>query len=116
MLSDSFFFFQAEDGIRDVAVTGVQTCALPISVPPGDYWIRIEVNPGFTPGAGEPCPAYDPLAGLCHNFAESDYTNNVAMVRITLPTDRPGKTGFGAGSGDNARDNEVDDENRKTEN
>src|SRR2546429_1640773 len=25
-----FFFFQAEDGIRDVAVTGVQTCALPI--------------------------------------------------------------------------------------
>src|SRR2546422_1113905 len=28
--SISFFFFQAEDGIRDVAVTGVQTCALPI--------------------------------------------------------------------------------------
>src|SRR6266436_3510875 len=27
----TFFFFQAEDGIRDVAVTGVQTCALPIS-------------------------------------------------------------------------------------
>src|SRR2546429_9543192 len=26
----AFFFFQAEDGIRDVAVTGVQTCALPI--------------------------------------------------------------------------------------
>ena len=25
-----FFFFQAEDGIRDTAVTGVQTCALPI--------------------------------------------------------------------------------------
>jgi len=25
-----YFFFQAEDGIRDVAVTGVQTCALPI--------------------------------------------------------------------------------------
>src|SRR2546429_3534775 len=28
-----FFFFQAEDGIRDVAVTGVQTCALPIGQP-----------------------------------------------------------------------------------
>src|SRR2546422_3598964 len=28
-----FFFFQAEDGIRDVAVTGVQTCALPICSP-----------------------------------------------------------------------------------
>src|SRR2546423_9309281 len=28
----SFFFFQAEDGIRDKLVTGVQTCALPICV------------------------------------------------------------------------------------
>src|SRR5256886_3174025 len=28
----SFFFFQAEDGIRDLTVTGVQTCALPISL------------------------------------------------------------------------------------
>src|SRR3712207_3293532 len=27
-----FFFFQAEDGIRDIGVTGVQTCALPISL------------------------------------------------------------------------------------
>src|SRR5256885_7047066 len=27
---DHFFFFQAEDGIRDYKVTGVQTCALPI--------------------------------------------------------------------------------------
>ena len=32
-----FFVFQAEDGIRDVAVTGVQTCALPI-------FISIDVN------------------------------------------------------------------------
>src|SRR2546430_4802800 len=36
MMTDSpvrrlFFFFQAEDGIRDLTVTGVQTCALPIS-------------------------------------------------------------------------------------
>src|SRR5690606_39434997 len=30
----SFFFFQAEDGIRDFHVTGVQTCALPISREP----------------------------------------------------------------------------------
>src|SRR5260370_9970330 len=30
-----FFFFQAEDGIRDSSVTGVQTCALPISAPTG---------------------------------------------------------------------------------
>src|SRR2546422_6269003 len=37
------FFFQAEDGIRDVAVTGVQTCALPICLPECDapaQWAR----------------------------------------------------------------------------
>src|ERR1017187_8074239 len=31
-----FFLFQAEDGIRDASVTGVQTCALPIYVKHGD--------------------------------------------------------------------------------
>ena len=36
-----FFFFQAEDGIRDIGVTGVQTCALPISE------VRAEVNETF---------------------------------------------------------------------
>src|SRR5205807_6005479 len=33
LLSLVFFFFQAEDGIRDYKVTGVQTCALPILKP-----------------------------------------------------------------------------------
>src|SRR5687767_15777103 len=32
------FFFQAEDGIRDKLVTGVQTCALPIYIP---LWVRV---------------------------------------------------------------------------
>src|SRR3712207_4239940 len=32
-----FFFFQAEDGIRDIGVTGVQTCALPILAPVQRY-------------------------------------------------------------------------------
>src|SRR5690625_7862668 len=35
----SIFFFQAEDGIRDGHVTGVQTCALPISLW-ADRWYR----------------------------------------------------------------------------
>src|SRR3712207_8090481 len=34
------FFFQAEDGIRDIGVTGVQTCALPICVLPAVSRIR----------------------------------------------------------------------------
>src|SRR2546422_9892825 len=42
-----FFFFQAEDGIRDVAVTGVQTCALPIL--PSSF--RITSLPGRVTGA-----------------------------------------------------------------
>src|SRR5256886_12703201 len=33
--TEIFFFFQAEDGIRDLTVTGVQTCALPICRRPG---------------------------------------------------------------------------------
>src|SRR2546429_6469793 len=36
-----FFFFQAEDGIRDVAVTGVQTCALPISRFTNSFVVRV---------------------------------------------------------------------------
>src|SRR3712207_8126470 len=32
------FFFQAEDGIRDIGVTGVQTCALPILPGLADSW------------------------------------------------------------------------------
>src|SRR5215475_14709930 len=42
-----FFFFQAEDGIRDFHVTGVQTCALPIS--------DLELNP--SPYSGLRCPS-----------------------------------------------------------
>src|SRR5438876_5918842 len=37
-----FFFFQAEDGIRDGRVTGVQTCALPILVVPEDAVVPAE--------------------------------------------------------------------------
>src|SRR5438046_6317665 len=35
-----FFFFQAEDGIRDWSVTGVQTCALPILGQEGRHCLR----------------------------------------------------------------------------
>src|SRR5439155_11659353 len=38
-LSCSFFFFQAEDGIRDGHVTGVQTCALPISGTGDEFYV-----------------------------------------------------------------------------
>src|SRR2546425_5705260 len=49
-----FFFFQAEDGIRDKLVTGVQTCALPISLLAGAGLERLEL-------AGHIAARLDPL-------------------------------------------------------
>ena len=56
-----FFFFQAEDGIRDYDVTGVQTCALPI-LPP-----FIALN---EPEASLHPDLMKPLAGLIAKAAE----------------------------------------------
>src|SRR5687767_15484071 len=39
-----FFFFQAEDGIRDKLVTGVQTCALPISLVGTLLWVAVSLG------------------------------------------------------------------------
>src|SRR5438874_10059179 len=47
----SLFFFQAEDGIRDLYVTGVQTCALPILSAKFDLSLSLAERRG---GAGEP--------------------------------------------------------------
>src|SRR5438067_5664299 len=64
---ESFFFFQAEDGIRDRNVTGVQTCALPICDPPvrrgaaADGRVAAEVQADLERAAAEPGPG--PPAG-----------------------------------------------------
>src|SRR5207247_8873781 len=53
------FFFQAEDGIRDPLVTGVQTCALPISIPrqptqrlPTQSWQHSSSDGNYTDASG----------------------------------------------------------------
>src|SRR5216683_3130609 len=51
-----FFFFQAEDGIRDLIVTGVQTCALPISRAPGGRAVGRAADTGGAAGAAAPVP------------------------------------------------------------
>src|SRR3989442_831830 len=79
-------------------------------IPPGQYIIRITVNPPFTAAAGEPCPHID-LSGFCHQLPESNFTNNVAEVLITIP-DPNGKTGFGPGAGNITNTELIDDENR----
>src|SRR5256886_16801251 len=48
-----FFFFQAEDGIRDLTVTGVQTCALPICAPATTTATIANVLPAVNPGANQ---------------------------------------------------------------
>src|SRR5437762_9354918 len=53
VLSCIFFFFQAEDGIRDTSVTGVQTCALPISASRSPTAGRFTYGPA-TMKAGSP--------------------------------------------------------------
>jgi hypothetical protein len=63
-------------------------------VPPGVYTIEVEVNPAYPPENGV-CPRVtDPATGLCHQFAESDYTNNVGRATVII-TDHPGRSGYG---------------------
>ena len=62
-------------------------------VPPGDYTIRITVNPPFVAASGEPCPFTD-SDGFCHQLPELNYGNNVSEIQITIPP-HPGKQGVG---------------------
>jgi hypothetical protein len=63
-------------------------------VPPGNYYIEVEVNPAYSAGR-KGCPLVtDPATGLCHQFEESNYANNVGRVAITIPS-HPGRTGYG---------------------
>src|SRR5256886_12514522 len=50
----SYFFFQAEDGIRDLTVTGVQTCALPISCSNSGAKVPGPAQPRSPPSAADP--------------------------------------------------------------
>src|SRR5947209_17100631 len=60
----AIFFFQAEDGIRGIGVTGVQTCALPIWPDgAGDQVLAAEYGGGDAPhfGRGDEVDAREPL-------------------------------------------------------
>ena len=76
------------------------------SVPPGNYRIRITVNPPFKARRNEACPNVD-SAGMCHQLPESDYTNNVVEVPVFIPA-HPGREGAGPLAG-NAEPTEVPD-------
>lgn len=63
-------------------------------VPPGTYTIQVEVNPAYAPTNGV-CPRVkDPLTGLCHQFAERRYDNNIGSATVQI-TGHPGRAGYG---------------------
>src|SRR3989475_4139500 len=78
LLACMFFFFQAEDGIRDLTVTGVQTCALPIS----GYRV-VPVNPGHATILGEKsyptltAAAADQAIDVVDVFRRSEYVGTI---------------------------------------
>jgi len=77
-------------------------------VPPGDYIIRITVNPGFTPQPGESIAFASPdpgHPGVYHQLFESNYENNVGEFAVTIP-DHPGKDGSGPMA--NSKINSID--------
>jgi len=64
-------------------------------VPAGTYMLRITVNPPFAPDRRGNCPRVkDAATGLCHQFAESNYANNVGTALIQIPA-HPGREGVG---------------------
>src|SRR5256885_6065397 len=74
-----FFFFQAEDGIRDYKVTGVQTCALPI------WAVRSSTTPlmkAVLRNYQEWFEAADPLAGYFDRI-DSAFGDRSAEIRAT---------------------------------
>src|SRR5438445_207258 len=87
-----FFFFQAEDGIRDIGVTGVQTCALPISRREPSVLLRPHEAPHGPPrgrnrGSGvgrRPCDRGEPRPGF-----EPDPREPPGDRRGRPPSDRP---------------------------
>jgi hypothetical protein len=77
-------------------------------VPPGNYFIEVEVNPGYSAGNAA-CPLVtDPATGLCHQFAESNYANNLGRVALTIPA-HPGRTGYGPLKNNNDKITAADD-------
>ena len=62
-------------------------------VPPGDYIIRITVNPPFKATRGEACPNVDPQ-GFCHQLPETNYSDNVGTAAISI-SEHPGRKGIG---------------------
>src|SRR5207302_3389182 len=105
---DYVFFFQAEDGIRDFHVTGVQTCALPIwplqppPLAPGPF-----VPAPLLPGPGTPAPPSG-MAGLVPPGTDRPVALRPAWTRTT-----PDRKSVVQGKSVDARGPRLHDVNRR---
>src|SRR5437763_12653670 len=95
-----FFFFQAEDGIRDTSVTGVQTCALPISPtsPTGGVVKKMFAEPGYVPvstGAGPGADGPFAANGLVPRLVPRNRTAAL-FTRLSTPPPLPRVSWAGA--------------------
>ena len=77
-------------------------------VPAGDYIIRVTVNPPYAPNKKGQCPLVKDSMGTCRQFPESNYSNNVREVLISIP-DHPGREGVGPLKNEKALDYEPVD-------
>src|SRR5216684_5890850 len=108
-----FFFFQAEDGIRDVAVTGVQTCALPISTTRGRWPARArdgrgQANRRSRPDRPRACAGAVDRRGDVVQIRVGQFKTRgadpaVDLCRGSRADDRASHTGPGKGPGDGDR-------------
>src|SRR5438309_7787477 len=81
-----FFFFQAEDGIRDGTVTGVQMCALPISSSVMFDWLPlVSVVPFVLPALSPRQTLWAPVV----MFAPAEVPSAVMMPLACLPASQP---------------------------
>src|SRR2546430_4070324 len=74
---DIFFFFQAEDGIRDLTVTGVQTCALPISQAPAAPGMSFNLIVG-----GQGALVRLGSSGTSYNSGTQSFTSSVTVENL----------------------------------
>src|SRR6266550_7306887 len=88
------FFFQAEDGIRDVAVTGVQTCALPICGLEVQLLVRLAGDRVFydgRPGPRKPGPGRNGVHGQRFELAAPVRERGPDQQLIVPDTSRYGR-------------------------
>ena len=80
-------------------------------VPPGIYTLEVHVNPPYAPSKKGGCPfATDPATGMCHQFAEKSYSNNIGTATFVIPA-HLGRDGYGPLKG--TKDPTAEDEMAK---